>query len=144
MKYHVLTMTHKFDEHNGRFSILANNDGSLLMWIMEREWKHNQQNVSCIPRDEYILEPHSGTKYQDTFALIGDGVGHYKDEGKPRFACVIHKAVFPYSLKGCLAPAKSIGPVTQAFESYEATETLISYLSHHTTDRQRVKILMTQ
>ena len=141
MKYEVLTMTHMFDMKKGKYSILSNNDGSLFLWIMEREWLFNQSEISCIPRDEYILEEHNGTIYQNTYALIGDGVGHSADEGKPRYACVFHKSVFPTGLKGCLAPALSIGATGHAIDGVAALEKLLSYIKDKFDKGLGVKIL---
>jgi hypothetical protein len=123
----VLTMTYKFTMLGGQYSILADHE-NLRLWVMEPEWHYNRRHVSSIPRDEYVLEEHNGAKYKNTFAVIGDGVGHWESEGKPRYACVFHQAVFPSDLTGCLAPAKSIGPVGQAIGSREATEELLAYL----------------
>lgn len=142
MNYEVLTMTLKFQENRGVYSILSNTSGSLFMWVMEREWKHNQRSASCVPRDEYVFERHHGTKYPDTFALVGDGVGHLKSEGKPRFACCLHSAVFPTDLEGCLSGALSIGAAGNANGSEEATQALRAYLDQHTTEDRRVKVLM--
>lgn len=118
----ILTQTLMFDLDRGRYSILAYEDHQF--WIMEREWKFNRRNVSCVPRDEYTLERHSSPKYPDTWAVIGDGVAHYASENKPRFACVVHQAVFPTDLEGCLAPALSIGAAGEALGSREAMDKL--------------------
>ena len=95
----VLTLTHMFDHWGGRYSLLCDSD-SFMTWVMEREWRFNQRHVSCVPRDEYVLEPHDGGKYKNTYALVGDGVAHWPHEGKPRYACVIHPAVYPSDLQG--------------------------------------------
>lgn len=127
----ILTMTLIFDLDRGRYSILAGDDWQL--WIMEREWKFNRPHVSAVPRDEYTLERHNGTKYKNTWALIGDGVGHHASEGKPRSACVIHKALWPTDLEGCLAAAYSIGTSGEAIDSDEATKYLLGLLSKEDT-----------
>ena len=138
MRSPILTLTHMFFRKNGRFSILSDS-GSLLLWIMERTWDMNAPGTG-IPRDEYTIEKHNGNKYQNTYALIGDGVGHYPGEDeKPRFACVIHEAVFPEDLEGCFAPALSIAPIGMTIESGEATRQLLEYLGQYETGT--IKIL---
>lgn len=134
----VLTLTEMFNMAGGKYSILSDN-GNFEMWIMEREWKFNRRNVSCVPRDEYVLERHNGKKYKNTYALIGDGVGHLPQEDKPRYACVIHRAVFPTELQGCLAPAESIDASGHTLRSEEATLRLLTFLDLYETEG--IKIL---
>lgn len=130
----ILTMTHMFDLLNGRYSILSGPGiDPFRCWIMEREWKFNEPNVSCVPRDEYVLQRHDGVKYSNTWALIGDCVGHFADEDKPRYACVLHDAKWPTELRGCLAPARSIGHSGMAVDSVGILEELIDMLNVHDT-----------
>ena len=121
----ILTMTEMFSMAGGRFSILAY--GDVRCWIMEREWQFNRPGTG-VPKDEYRLERHDGVKYKGTFALIGDGVSHFKTLGIPRYACVIHSAGYPTNLKGCLAPAIGIGPHGTTIDSDEATAKLLADL----------------
>ena len=114
----ILTMTRMFDMRGGRYSILS--DGTLTWWVMEREWLLNRRNESCVPRDEYTLEPHRSAKYPDTWAFIGDAVSHYSKAGIPRFACVMHKAIYPSSLEGCFTPCVSIGATGEAVDAPRA------------------------
>jgi hypothetical protein len=111
-------MTKQFDMRGGRYSVLS--DGSDTWWVMEREWLFNRSGESCVPRDEYTLEPHSSDRYPNTFAVIGDGVSHYKEVGIPRFACVFHQAVFPADLEGCLSPCRGIMANGSTFDSARA------------------------
>ncbi len=130
-------MTHTHDMLNGRYSVLANGDWQC--WTMEREWKWNRRNNSCVPRDEYLLDPHSSDKYPNTWALIGDGVSHYQEPNVPRFACVFHKATFPFDLKGCVTLAKSISAYGAAHGTREAMDEFRELMSKATGP---VKILM--
>lgn len=68
---------------------------------LERRWENNEPGQSCVPAGFYYLEPHDGTKYKETFALIGEHVSHSKEAGVPRFACVFHKAKTGLQLEGC-------------------------------------------
>lgn len=126
----VLTLTHMFDYWRGRYSILSD-EANLSVWVMEREWFLNRRGESCVPRGEYVLEPHNGTKYKNTYAVVGEGVGHTPEDGKARYACVFHAAVFPTQLQGCFAPAHSIGVAGAAIESREALEKLLAYFDRH-------------
>lgn len=69
----------------------------------ETEWRDNQRNVSCVPNGFYALEPHNGTKYKATYALIGETVAHTRTKGFARFACVLHGATKGDQLKGCIS-----------------------------------------
>lgn len=133
----VLTLTTKFEMLGGRYSILSD-EAHLQMWVMERSWAYNKRNVSCIPRDEYRVEKHNGTKYKGTYALIGDGVSHEEQDGVPRFACVFHRSVFPSGLQGCLCPCESIDSSGHSNKAQEALQRLIEYFDKQTTD---IKIL---
>ena len=123
-----IVVSHVFDDFGGKFSLLEAGDVSL--WIMEREWNGNRRNVSCVPRGEYELVRHHGTKYPDTWALKGLTVagGAVPDRSKARFACVIHSAKHATDLEGCLAPAEAIDSYGQAINSRQATALLLSIL----------------
>ncbi len=75
---------------------------------LEREWKANQAGISCVPAGFYYLEPHEGTKYKGTYALIGSEVSHEKTLGVPRYACVAHSAKTGINLQGCFAAGKAL------------------------------------
>jgi len=123
-----IVVSHVFDDFGGKFSLLEAGDVSL--WIMEREWNGNRRNVSCVPRGEYELVRHHGTKYPKTWALKGLTVagGAVPDRSKARFACVIHSAKHPTDLEGCLAPAEAISSHGQAINSRQATDSLLGIL----------------
>jgi len=133
----ILTMTHMFDMRQGRYSILS--DGSLTWWIMEREWRFNRRNESCVPRDEYTLAKHTSPKYPDTWAFIGDAVAHYETSGVPRFACVMHQAVYPFDLEGCFTPCRSIGASGMAVDAPRAMSEVRDLLNKAT---RPIKVLM--
>jgi len=135
----ILTMTKMYDYWGGRYSILAYQDE--VWWVMEREWNFNKRNVSCVPRDEYVLELHHTKKYQHTWALIGSGVGHYAHENKPRFACVMHKAVYPSDLEGCMTVCHSIGAAGAALGAPEAWKLVRALFD---SASEPIQILMTQ
>lgn len=128
----ILTMTEMYSMAGGRYSIIAY--GSVRFWIMEREWAFNLPGTG-VPKDEYRLERHNGTKYKDTWALIGDGVSHIQTDGVPRYACVFHAADYPSNLKGCLAPALGISPNGVTIDSDKALASFLADLdrdSSHT------------
>jgi hypothetical protein len=82
----------------GRFTC-----GDLDLLSCERSWRNNEPGKSCVPAGFYYLEPHNGTKYQGTFALIGADVSHSKEIGVARYACVLHWAKAGMYLEGCVS-----------------------------------------
>lgn len=73
--------------------------------MMERKWRDNQANVSCVPLGFYQLVPHNGDKYQETWALVGDAVSHWPELDIPRSACAAHWEDDALFLKGCFSVA---------------------------------------
>lgn len=87
---------------NGTFGRLI--VGDLKLWTVEKPWANNVPRESCVPEGEYTLEHHEGSKYKDTWALIGETVSHWPGEGKPRSTCVFHKGNSMHNVLGCIAP----------------------------------------
>ncbi len=71
----------------------------------ERIWNNNLPGRSAVPPGFYVLEPHTGIKYADTFALIGETVAHYNNSPPDvsRYACVIHWEDDGRFLQGCIS-----------------------------------------
>ncbi len=74
---------------------------------LERIWNDNVSGKSSVPNGFYTLEPHNGSKYRDTFALVGETVTH-NPPGLPRYACVIHWEDDGAELQGCLSIGTSM------------------------------------
>ena len=117
-----------FSDFGGLYSLLE--VGDRAFWIMEREWSGNRRSVSCVPRGEYRLVRHRGLKYPNTWALDGLTVAPRMgmEPQRARYACVIHAAPFPNSLKGCLAVARAITAIGATVDSKEATAELLGLL----------------
>jgi hypothetical protein len=130
------------DFRGGRYSILSTGDWSV--WLMERAWNFNKRNESCVPRDEYELQPHNTPKYPDTYALIGTGVSHGPQQGVPRFACVLHAATFPTDLEGCLTPCRAIGAVGQAMDARRAMDELRERLDAANDRNESITLMLNQ
>lgn len=78
-------------------------DGVPAGMTCERGWHDNAPGQSCVPPGFYVLSPHDGTKYKQTFALVGETVAHLPTPGIPRSACVLHWAPRGELLEGCIA-----------------------------------------
>lgn len=92
----------------GRIWIQAGSGPKFSALSLERNWDGNRAGKSCVPAGFYYLEPHHGTKYQDTYALIGEYVSHEEEPGVPRYACVAHNARTGEHLQGCFAVGEEI------------------------------------
>jgi hypothetical protein len=96
-----------FDCEFGMFGMIE--AGPTRLMTIERRWKENVARESCVPAGLYKLEPHSGTRFKDTWALVGAGVVHWPDtDPKTREAVLIHPANFAHQLEGCIAPGIGI------------------------------------
>ena len=53
---------------DGTFAVLFDGDIPFCL-TLEREWRDNEKNVSCIPRGKYICKRVSSPKFGDTFEV---------------------------------------------------------------------------
>ena len=54
---------------DGTFGILFDHDNSIICLTLEREWKNNEKNISCIPRGKYICRRVKSPKFGETFEV---------------------------------------------------------------------------
>ena len=55
---------------DGTFGILFDYDNSIICLTLEREWKNNEKNISCIPRGEYVCQRIESPKFGFTFEVL--------------------------------------------------------------------------
>ena len=97
-----------------RFGCLADSTLGLLrvadmvLFSMERAWRDNEPQVSCVPDGLYELVPHSSVRFPETWALVGETVSHFPDPSKRRSAILFHAANVSQELEGCIAPGLSV------------------------------------
>lgn len=63
---------------------------------------------TCVPEGDYLLVPHSGPKYADTYALVGGTVSHMPDPAAKRSAVLVHWGNTVEDTKGCILLGTSI------------------------------------
>ena len=88
----------------GKLSIARDDvDETFRCGAVERPWRDNQVNISCIPPGVYTVRRRDGTndklKYPDAWEVI---------DVEGRTAILFHIANHPYEVKGCLAPCSSL------------------------------------
>jgi len=107
MRFHLHRIINDPDSKSV-FGELYQLDGGFQAHTCERMWDDNKAGSSCVPEGFYVLEPHNGTKYKNTFALIGETVSHIETPLIPRSACVFHWSAFGKGLQGCVSMSKTI------------------------------------
>jgi len=85
-------------------------DGSLIGYTVEKPWRNNEPNVSCIPPGVYTLKRYNSNKYKNVLSLENPALGVTVDEPSQRTKCLIHAANFPHELKGCIGPGLRLHP----------------------------------
>lgn len=113
----------------GRLSI-----GDWSCYTIERPWKDNQPNVSCIPEGVYACQPFSGNKFQDVIQLM-DVPG--------RSYILIHVANFPHDVEGCIGVGDRF--VSDALEPavYNSKKTLASLMDIFVEHEERMTLKVT-
>jgi len=108
---------------------LTDEGGDISCFMLERAWEDNAPYVSCVPAGEYELIPHVGSKYRDTWALLGRTVSVRPTSHASRSTILFHAANYHYQLSGCLAPgyqvhmlAWGIPPTVGVFQSSPAMD----------------------
>jgi len=91
----------------GTFGQLVYSD--FICYTLEREWKDNQSNISCIPAGQYDLEKVNSPKFGNVYGLIGDGVSLYDNASGDRWGILIHTANIQRELQGCIALGGALG-----------------------------------
>jgi len=77
-------------------------------YTIEREWKDNQNNISCVPPGKYDLESFDSTRFGRTWCLVNHSLGVYKYNTNGRFAILFHPANYATDLAGCIGVGKDI------------------------------------
>ena len=55
---------------DGTFGILFDFDDSIICLTLEREWRNNERNISCIPRGKYVCKRIKSSKFGVTFEIL--------------------------------------------------------------------------
>jgi|TARA_B110000902_G_C14290715_1_gene580780 hypothetical protein len=96
----------------GIMDILAEDEQTVLFSLATSElpYKGNQNNISCVPIDNYRVQSHTSGKHGECFWLIGNEGGGYAfnkiyGNGYTRGAILIHMSPkAPGWLHGCIGP----------------------------------------
>ncbi len=84
---------------DGTFGILFDYDDSIICLTLEREWRNNEKNISCIPRGKYVCKRIQSSKFGDTFEVFNvSGRSHI----------LFHKGNIEDDTHGCIITGKKI------------------------------------
>ena len=88
----------------GTFGVMIDDDrGIPIHTTLERTWKNNEPNVSCIPEGEYLCKRWRSMKHPNTFEITGV---------KGRFACLFHRGnIDDLDSEGCILVGENFDPV---------------------------------
>ena len=114
--------------------------GEVFCRTIERPWRNNKPNISCVPPGTYKIAIHQSPKFGKCIALSAPllGVTVESTYKSLRTHCLIHAANTASQLKGCIAPGKSFGSLNvghgvewAVINSGDALEELIVLLEEH-------------
>lgn len=75
----------------------------LVLATLEDTLKNGGHVVdSCVAEGLYRLEPHSGSKYKNTWALVGEGVAHWATPEDDRETILFHGGDTVADTRGCI------------------------------------------
>lgn len=76
-----------------------------IMFSIEKAWRNNKPNISCIPAGTYQLIQTKSPKYGNRYHLEAPTLGVFAkaQAGALRTHCLIHPANYEEELKGCIA-----------------------------------------
>ena len=89
-------------------------------YTIERPWKNNAPNVSCIPEGKYVCQPFSGSRFQNVIQVM---------DVPDRTFILIHVANFPHDVEGCIGVGDRF--VSDALEPavYNSKKTLANLMN---------------
>lgn len=92
---------------HGTFGMLQ--AGGIEIPTIERPWKDNAPNKSCIPEGVYKLDPYVSPKFGKCWIIHGGSVSKFKDPSYTRYGILLHPANTVDELEGCIAPGMRFG-----------------------------------
>jgi len=98
----ILTLTRYESSDAGTFGVLT--AGEVQLATVERPWLNNKPFKSCIPPGLYTLHDFDRSNGDRVFALSGDTVSVYKQDGAARYGILFHVANHSSQVVGCIAP----------------------------------------
>lgn len=116
--------------------------GRLLLVTVERDWRNNEPNVSCVPAGLYTLRRHTSPSKGACFALEAPSLGVTISGPSQRTHCLVHVANFPHQLAGCIGPGLDWHPTRWGVSNSEAAlDKLDRLFTDHGVTEARLRIV---
>ena len=116
----TMTLTRVKYDIWGTFGILSDDD--LLLTTIEREWKDNETDVSCIPLGEYACKRIVSPKFGQTYEVTGV---------TNRSNILFHKGNFAQSdSKGCILLGTGYGRINGQWAITDSGAGFSTFIKH--------------
>lgn len=66
----IFTLKRISETSDGNFGVLIDEEGTPFCVSLERPWRNNIPNESCIPTGEWLCKRHISPKYGETFEIV--------------------------------------------------------------------------
>lgn len=113
---------------------MRNEDGYFRCFTLERPWKNNLPEVSCIPKGEYRATLNSTSKFGFPVWQLQDVQG--------RSAIEIHPANLVSQLEGCIALGYSIHHFTKPDEDLEDSREAFNDFMEFTKGETEIRVVI--
>ena len=106
---------------------------SFAFYTVEKPWRDNKPNISCVPCGKYrLVWMKTTTKVPaqfdgHTWYLVGDTVG-IDDPDKARSRCAIHIGNIEENVEGCIAPGLRRGWMDNGWAVAASTDAMVKLL----------------
>lgn len=108
--------------------------GNFRCLTLERPWKNNQSDISCIPKGEYLAKLNTGSHFHYPVWQLQDVPG--------RTAIEIHPANIVRELLGCIALGLSLHHFSKPDEAIEESKAAFDDFMELTKNEQAIKIII--
>lgn len=108
----IITIERAFVSGVGTYGDLFLTDDThnneLICHTIEREWRGNAPNISCIPDGDYWLEPYHSPTHGNCLIVHNEllGVTKFNNNEGMRWGILFHAENWPDRLQGCIAPCE--------------------------------------
>jgi hypothetical protein len=98
--------------------------GRFCCYTLERPWRNNEKNVSCVPAGTYDIERYDSAKFPDCFSLVNFNLGVGLTESYHRNFILIHPANRVEELLGCIAPGKGLSGYMEQWQTVDSRKAI--------------------
>ena len=127
----IVTLTRMAYTDQGTFGLLR--VGDLVLYTIERPWKDNEPNKSCIPCGTYLMHKGDFKGQYDNYEL---------EDVPGRFAIEIHKGNVMADIKGCIATGTKQGVVNGKWAVLNSSNAHDTFMLGMNAERQAMIVVV--